>query len=143
MDLLRTVLAVSAVALGACDSPPAMHVVSSTVATGNDVLVTFDAPLSGSATNQYWTVLARADAPVADTTGRIVLEHGERGARLRAAHTGDYEVRLYDHYPREEHHLVARIPVTVEGLVVKTGSAQSPPVEECMDRTCDPGSGAR
>ena len=125
---------VTALSLVACDSPPRMRVEATTVATGNDVVVSFDEPLSGRATNQYWIALQPADAALNDTTGRVLLYHDDHGVRLRAIAPGDYEVRLHGSYPKEESHLVARLPVKVEGLPVKAGSEQNPSAEECVDR---------
>ena len=79
----------------ACDAPPTMHVDKSTVATGGDVVVTFDQALTGRATNQYWVALQPASAPASDTTGRIVLERTDRGVHLRTTAPGDFEVRLH------------------------------------------------
>jgi len=128
------VLVLSAMALLACESPPKMRVVATTVATGGDVVVTFDEPLTGRATNQYWVALQPADAPVSDTTGRIILERTDRGVHLRTGAPGDFEVRLHGSYPKEEHHLLARIPVKVDGWPVKTGSEPKVSVDECLDR---------
>lgn len=125
---------VTTLAYVACDSAPRMRVEATTVATGNDVVVAFDEPLSGRATNQYWIALQPADAAVNDTTGRVLLYHDERGVRLRAVAPGDYEVRLHGSYPKVESHLLVRVPVKVEGLPVKAGSEQSPAVDECLDR---------
>lgn len=118
----------------ACDAPPKVHVEATTVATGGDVVVTFDEPLSGRSTNQYWIALQRADAPVSDTTGRIVLERSERSVRLRTGQPGDYEVRLHGSYPKVEHHLLVRIPVKVEGWPVKAGIEPKVSPDECLDR---------
>jgi hypothetical protein len=111
-----------------------MHVDTTAVATGNDVVVTFDDPLAGRATNQYWIALQPADAPVTSTSGRVLLNHGEHAVRLRAVAPGDYEVRLHGAYPKMESHLVARIPVKVEGLPVKTGAEPVSGTDDCMDR---------
>lgn len=125
---------VTALSLIACESAPRMRVEATTVATGNDVVVSFDDALAGRATNQYWIALQPAEAAVTDTTGRVVLSHGERGVRLRAIAPGDYEVRLHGSYPKEESHLLVRIPVKVEGLPVKTGNEPNPSADECVDR---------
>jgi hypothetical protein len=37
-------------------------------------------------------------------------------------------------YPKEEHHLLARIPITVEGWPVKTGIEPRVNPDDCMDR---------
>ena len=122
------------IALLACEPAPRMRVESTSVATGNDVVVSFDNALTGRATNQYWVALQPANAPKADTTGRVLLYHGDQSVRLRAVAPGDYEVRLHGFYPKQESHLIARIPVKVEGLPVKTGSEQNPGADECLDR---------
>ena len=132
--LIPVATLVTALSLVACEPAPRMRAEATSVATGNDVVVTFDDALTGRATNQYWIALQPADAPVTDTTGRVLLYHGDHGVRLRALAPGDYEVRLHGSYPKEESHLVARIPVKVEGLPVKTGSEPYPSVDECLDR---------
>ena len=139
MRALRSLLATTFVtaislSLAACEPPPRMHVEQATVATGNDVVVTFDAPLTGRATNQYWIALQPADASPSDTSGRVLLYHDDRGVRLRAVAPGDYEVRLHGAYPKAESHLLVRVPVKIEGLPVRVGSEQSPGVDACVDR---------
>ena len=118
----------------ACEAPPTMHVDKSTIATGGDVVVTFEQPLTGRATNQYWVALQPASAPTSDTTGRIVLERTDRGVHLRTTAPGNFEVRLHGDWPKVEQHLLARIPVKVEGWPVKTGIEPKVSVEECLDR---------
>jgi hypothetical protein len=118
----------------ACEAPPTMHVDKSTIATGGDVVVTFDQPLTGRATNQYWVALQPASASTSDTTGRIVLERTDHGVHLRTTAPGDFEVRLHGNWPKEEQHLLARIAVKVEGWPVKTGIEPKVGVEECLDR---------
>ncbi len=135
--LSRSILAAALVAapfLPACERAPRMHVDATTVATGNDVVVTFDDGLAGRATNQYWIALQPKDAPPTDTRGRVLLHHGDHSVTLRAIAPGDYEVRLHGAYPKMESHLVARVPVKIEGLPVKTGAEPYPGADECMDR---------
>jgi hypothetical protein len=131
---LLAMAAMAVVALLACESPPKMRVEGTTFATGSDVIVTFDEPLIGRAMNQYWVALQPADAAPSDTTGRVVLDRNDRSVRLRASAPGNFEVRLHGDYPREEHHLLARIPVKVEGWPVRTGSEPKMSVDECIDR---------
>lgn len=114
----------------ACETPPRVHVEKPTVATGEDVVVVFDDRLSGMATNQYWVVLQPADAPTSDTAGRIVLERSDQAVRLRTSRPGDFEVRLHGQYPKEEHHVLVRIPIKVEGWLVRTGIEQRIEPEE-------------
>lgn len=130
---LPLVCLVGAVLLG-CEAPPKMRVEATTVAMGADVVVLFDEPLTGRATNQYWVALQPAEAPTSDTTGRILLERSDRGVRLRTSAPGNLEVRLHGSYPTAEHHLLARIPVKVEGWPVKTGSEPNVSADECLDR---------
>lgn len=118
----------------ACDAPPTMRVDKASVTTGSDVVVTFDKPLTGRATNQYWVALVPASAPPSDTTGRIVLERSDHGVHLRTTAPGDFEVRLHGNYPKEEQHLLARVAVKVEGWPVKTGGEPKVDAEECLDR---------
>jgi hypothetical protein len=118
----------------ACEPAPTLHVDKTTVATGGDVVVTFDQPLAGRAVNQYWVALQPATAPPSDTTGRIVLERSDRGVHLRTTAPGDFEVRFHGGYPKEESHLLARIPIKVEGWPVKTGIEPKVSVEECLDK---------
>jgi len=115
--------------LAACEPPPKMHIEREAVTTGEDVVVAFESALRGRATNQYWVALQPATAPLDDTTGRIVLSRSDRVVRLRATTPGDFEVRLHGAYPKAEHHLLARIPVKVDGWRVKTGSEPMGPCE--------------
>lgn len=118
----------------ACEAPPTMHVDKTIVATGGDVVITFDRPLTGRATNQYWVALQPASAPTSETTGRIVLERMDPGVHLRTTAPGDFEVRLHGNWPKEEQHLLSRVAVKVEGWPVKTGIEPKVSVEECLDR---------
>ena len=136
MSTRRNAWALAVLLLGvlACEAPPTMRVEKTTVATGGDVVVTFDQALNGRATNQYWVALQPASALPSDTTGRIVLDRTDRGVHLRTTAPGDFEVRFHGNYPKEETHLLARIPVKVEGWPVKTGSEPKVSVEECLDK---------
>ncbi len=123
----RFFLLAAMLVFAACEEgPPGMHVERSSVAAGQDIVVDFDHFFRGRATNQYWIALQHADAPESDTTGRIVLHRTETTVRLPTSVPGDLELRLHDQYPRREHHLVARIPVTVEGWQVKAAAAPLP-----------------
>lgn len=113
-----------ALAVAACEVPPRLHVDETTIATGRDVVVTFDDELSGRATNQYWIALQPVSATASDTMGRVVLERSERSVHLPTSRPGDFEVRLHGRYPKEDHHLLVRIPVKVDGWPVKTGIEQ-------------------
>lgn len=119
--------------LAACETAPKVHVEREAVTTGEDVVVAFDSALRGRATNQYWVALQPAAAPVDDTTGRVVLQRSDRVVRLRATTPGEFEVRLHGAYPEVEHHLLARIPVKVDGWHVKTGSEPRIGADECLD----------
>lgn len=155
------ILGVGGVLLG-CDSPPTMTVASTphastiepesttapvrsrgcgpadrafpTVLTGAEILVTFDKPLSGRAINQYWIALVPEYAPESDTSGRTFLDRGTTTVRLRASAPGDYEVRLHGEYPKNEHHLLARTPVKVQGWPVKIAVDAAPPTGEQTGR---------
>lgn len=93
-----------------------------TVLTGDVVRVTFDRPLEGKATNQFWIVLVPADAPENETRGRVILPRGITSAELATSAPGDYEVRLHGRYPEKEFALVSRVPVKIAGWPVKTGA---------------------
>ncbi|MBX3232549.1 MAG: hypothetical protein KIT84_16360 [Labilithrix sp.] len=93
-----------------------------TVKAGDDVVVRFGRPVDGVAIDQRWVTLAPAGVPVTSTSGRVVLDRGMQDVRLRAGHAGPYEVRIYGRYPEKESHLLMRIPVDVEGYLVRTGS---------------------
>ncbi len=92
---------------------------SATVLTGEEIEIAFDRPLGGQAIDQYWMALVPAPAPEGDIGARIFLDRGATTARLRATAPGDYEIRLHGRYPAKEHHLLARIPVKVQGWPVK------------------------
>lgn len=105
---------------------PRAHLERSTVATGDDVVLVFDEPLAGRAVDQIWVALQGSTEPPSDTTGRVILDRGTRSVRLRANAPGDLEVRIHGRYPKEESHLLARIPVKAEGRLVRTGHEQLP-----------------
>ena len=110
-SLLLAVILAAALA-GCADKTPTMH--AATMARmGDDIIITFDTPLEQRSTTLYWITLQRADAPISDTDGRVVLERGDRVAVLHATTPGDYEVRLHDGYPKKDSHLVARLPITI------------------------------
>jgi hypothetical protein len=64
----------------------------------------------------------------------LILDRADRVARLRASTPGEFEVRLHGGYPKEEHHLLARIPIAVEGWPVSTGVEPKVRLDECLDR---------
>jgi hypothetical protein len=125
-------------ALAACDRAPTMSIVSSTVPAGEDVVVTFNPAVEGKAANLYWITLQSVDAPDSSSSGRIVVEHGQLRARVRAKEPGTFEIRLHDRYPQKEDHLVARAPVRVipKRDQADTPAAARPPSseKECLDR---------
>jgi len=131
----RSIVLVGVTALFAfgCEQPPKMRFERTTVTVGQDVVVTFEERLTGRATNQYWIALSPADAPLSDTTGRIILERWDRTVRLRAERPGDFEVRLHGQYPRKEHHLLIRVPVKVESLPTTAEVRPDPTREGCLD----------
>jgi len=125
-------------ALAACDTAPTMSVASVTAIVGEEIVVSFNSPIKGKASNLHWITLQSVDAPDTISTGRIVVEHGQTSARVRAAESGTLEVRLHDRYPQKETHLVARAPVRV---LATRGNADIPPVagkpsneKECLDQ---------
>jgi hypothetical protein len=125
-------------ALAACDTAPTMSVASSTAAVGEDIVVSFNNPIKGKASNLHWIALQSVDAPDSRSTGRIVVEHGQTRVRVRATEAGALEVRLYDRYPQEDSHLVARAPVRI---LATRDKADTPPVavaftseKECLDQ---------
>lgn len=118
----------------ACEPTPKMRVERSAVVTGEDVVVTFDQLLEGRATNQYWIALQRADAAPTDTTGRIVLERTQTKIHLPTRAPGDYEVRLHGRYPKDDHRLIARVPVKVEGWTARSGIEATTEASTCIDR---------
>ena len=100
-------------ALAACDNAPTMSILPSTSAVGEDIVVSFSAPIQGKAANLYWIALQSVDSPDSRPAGRILVEHGQRNARIRATESGSMEGRLHDRYPQNESHIVARAPVRV------------------------------
>jgi len=136
--LILILSGLAAGALAACDTAPTMSVASSTAAVGEDIVVSFKTPIKGKASNLHWIALQSVDSPDSRSTGRVVVEHGQTTARVRATDSGSLEVRLHDRYPQEESHLVARAPVRV---LATSGKADIPPVasappteKECLDQ---------
>ena len=122
----------------ACDTAPTMSVGAPTAVVGDKILVSFNSPIKGKASNLHWITLQSVDAPDSLSTGRIVVEHGQTSARVRATESGTLEVRLHDRSPQKDTHLVGRAPVRV---LATRGKADVPPVagaasseKECLDR---------
>lgn len=122
MKLVHAFAFAAVFALTACRSAPQLHADRTQVLTGEDIVVTIDGSLEGRAFDQYWIALQPAEAPVTDVSGRIVLERREHEVRFHTTAPGAYEVRLHDRYPKVEHHLVARLPILVDGYPVKTAA---------------------
>jgi len=125
-------------ALAGCDTAPTMSVALSTAVVGEDIVVSFNSPIKGKASNLHWITLQSVDAPDTLSTGRMVVEHGQTSARVRATESGTLEVRLHDRYPQKDTHLVARAPVRV---LAKRDKADNPPLavvpaneKECLDQ---------
>jgi hypothetical protein len=115
--LHRTSIAFLALAAGvaasACAAPPAMSLDSTTVARGHDVVVHFDKPIAGKASDLYWITLVPVEAPEPTALNRVVVDHGSTMVRLPATTPGSFEVRLHDRYPEKEYRLIARTPVSI------------------------------
>lgn len=128
MGMMRVRPLVVALVAGvlACHRRAPIHVESTEVRTGDDVVVTIDRDLDGRAADRYWLTLQSAEAPESDAIGRVLVERGERVVRLHTSAPGTYEVRLHDRYPSAEYHLVARVPVRVDGYAVQTGAQLDP-----------------
>jgi hypothetical protein len=104
---------VASSALVACDSSPTMSVASPTVAIEEEIVVHFDRPIGGKASNLHWMTLLPIAASDDSTVGRFVVDHGKTMVTIPTRGSGNFEVRLYDQYPSEDHHLIARVPVRV------------------------------
>ena len=116
---------VASPAIVACDQSLAMSLESSTVTVGGDIVVRFDRPITGKASNLHWMTLLPVAAPDDSITGRFVVDHGKTIVSIPTVRSGSFEVRLHDGYPSQEHHLVARVPVRVVDRAGGTGA--SPP----------------
>jgi hypothetical protein len=124
-------------ALTACDNAPTMSLSPSTSSVGEDIVVSFNVPIRGKAANLYWIALQAVDSPDSRGAGRVIVEHGQTRARVRATESGSMEVRLHDRYPQEESHIVARAPVRVLATrdVAPVPSTGAPLTEkECLDQ---------
>lgn len=119
-----------------CDreNDPKMSLAAEEVVVGQNVIVTFDRPLTGTATNQYWVALQPATAHPSDTTGRVVLERSDTTVALPARNPGEYEVRLHGQFPKKEDHLIQRARVVVVPVVHVTAADVGHDVEACLDR---------
>jgi hypothetical protein len=111
--------------IAACDQPATMSVASSTVALGEEIVIHFDRPIGGEASNVHWMTLLPVAAPDGSTVGRFVVDHGKTMVTIPTGGLGNFEVRLYDRYPSEDHHLIARIPVSVVDRTTKVTAAPS------------------
>ena len=137
LSLILIGLAASA-ALTACDDAPTMSLSPSTSSVGEDIVVSFNVPIRGKAANLYWIALQAVDSPDSRGAGRVIVEHGQTSARVRATESGSMEVRLHDRYPQEDSHIVARAPVRV---LAARDVAHVPPVagtpvteKDCLDQ---------
>ena len=137
LSLILTGLA-AGVALAACEEAPGMSLSPSTSSVGEDIVVSFSGPIRGKAANLYWIALQSVDSPDSHGAGRIVVEHGQTSARIRATESGSMEVRLHDRYPQEESHIVARAPVRVLGTrdiaQVQPEAVRPLTEKECLDQ---------
>jgi hypothetical protein len=128
---------IAAVAFAGCETAPTMRLTSATSAIGEEITVSFNTPIRGKASNLHWITLQSVDAPDSHSTGRVVVEHGQTIARLRATDSGPHEVRLHDRYPQQDSHVVARAPVRVLATRDKVDvppAAGAPATEkECLD----------
>jgi hypothetical protein len=129
---------IAAVAFAGCETAPTMRLASATSAVGEEITVSFNAPIRGKASNLHWITLQSVDAPDSHSTGRVVVEHGQTIARLRATDSGPHEVRLHDRYPQQDSHVVARAPVRVLATRDQPDvppAAGAPATEqECLDQ---------
>ena len=125
-------------ALAACDDAPTMSVSPSISAVGEDIVVSFNEPIQGKAANLYWIALQSVDSPDTRGAGRILVEHGQMTARIRATESGTMEVRLHDRYPQKESHIIARAPVRVLAArdVAHAPAVVAPPLTEteCLNQ---------
>jgi hypothetical protein len=112
----------------ACAQPPTMSVGSSTVTVGDEIVVRFDRPIGGMASNLHWMTLLPVASPDDSTVGRFIVDHGKTMVTIptSGAGAGSFEVRLYDEYPSKDHHLIARVPVHVVDRAVRIGAPQLP-----------------
>src|SRR5690349_24422045 len=137
LSLILTSLAAGVTLLAACDDAPTMSLSPSPSSVGEDIVVSFSAPIRGKAANLYWIALQSVDSPDSRGAGRVIVEHGQTSARIRATESGSMEVRLHDRYPQEESHIVARAPVRVLATrdVAQVPPADAPLTEkECLDQ---------
>jgi len=115
-----------------------MSLASSTAAVGEDIVVSFSAPIQGKASNLHWITLQSVDTPDTRSSGRILVEHGQTTARVHATESGSLEVRLHDRYPQNESHLVGRAPVRVlatrDQADIAPAAAAQPSEKECLDQ---------
>jgi hypothetical protein len=124
--------------LAACNTVPTMSLSSATAAVGDDIIVSFDRPIEGRASNLYWLALQSVDMPETRSVGRIMVEHGQTTARVRATEAGSLEIRLHNRYPQEESHLVGRAPVRIfatrDKIDVPPAAGALSTEKECLDQ---------
>ena len=113
-------------ALVGCEQTPTMSVASPTVAVGDEIVVHFDRPIGGKASNVHWMTLLPIAASDESTVGRFVVDHGKTMETIPTGASGNFEVRLFDQYPSEDHHLIARVPVRVVDRATTVEAPRSP-----------------
>lgn len=82
---------------------------------GDDVVVTFDRPVEGRATKQYWLAVARPSDADGQYVFRKHLARGATSSRLDRLPAGEYELRLHANYPVKEHDVVHRRTLRIVG----------------------------
>jgi hypothetical protein len=113
-------------ALVGCEQSPTMSVASPTVSSGEEIVVHFDRPIGGKASNVHWMTLLPIAASDESTVGRFVVDHGKTMVTIPTGASGNFEVRLYDQYPSEDHHLIAKVPVRVVDRTMTVEAPRSP-----------------
>jgi hypothetical protein len=114
---------IASLALQGCEAAhPQARVEVREHTSGQEVMVTFDRPIDGRASNQYWLAVARPADPDAKYLYRKDLVRGSTSSRLDRLPPGEYELRLHANFPVKEHDVVHRQSLRIVGAAERAGA---------------------
>lgn len=104
---------VYAVERATAEHHPKFRAVAAEVASGERISASFDRPIQGRATNQYWMALSRRGSGDHEYQKARYVPRLALGESIEATEPGEYELRLHANHPVEPFHVVDRVPVRI------------------------------
>lgn len=78
------------------------------VTVGSDVNIKYSKSVSSTKGNQCWISIVKEESPVgAWGVWKYVNDKAKSDVLVAPEVPGKYEIRMYDNYPKESHHLIA------------------------------------